>query len=58
MAFDLLKTSAKSWYSSGMVDRLGGLLEMEVDFPETIVSRGFGMTELQVIYRLVEKWLN
>ena len=41
MAFDLLKTSAKSWYSSGMADRSGGLdglSETEVDFPETSVS--------------------
>ena len=29
---------AKSCYSSGMVDRLEGLLEMEADFPETSVS--------------------
>ena len=31
----------KSWYSSGMADRSGGLdgsLEIEADFPETSVS--------------------
>ena len=41
MAFNLLKTSAKSWYSSGMADRsegLGDLSETEADFPETSVS--------------------
>ena len=41
MASNLLKTSAKSWYSSGMVDRSegsGDLSVMEADFPETSVS--------------------
>ena len=41
MAFDLLKTSAKLWYSSGMADRFegsGDLSETEADFPETSVS--------------------
>ena len=40
-AFDLLKASAKSWYSSGMADRLegsGDLSETEADFPEMSVS--------------------
>ena len=41
MAFDLLKTSANSWYSSGTADWSegpGDLSEMEADFPETSVS--------------------
>ena len=41
MAFNLLKTSAKSWYSSGMADKLeglGDLSETEADSPEANVS--------------------
>ena len=41
MAFDSLKTSAKSWYSSETADRSegpGDLSETEADFSETSVS--------------------
>ena len=36
LAFDLLKTSAKSWYFPKIAD--SDFLETEADFPETSVS--------------------
>ena len=37
-AFILLKTSAKSWYYSGILERSSSLLDIEVAFPYTEVS--------------------